>query len=332
MEGAAGQSARRPQTPHFFPPGTRSPRRRGRRKRGSAETRRTALRVVRNQVDPSELEGRILGLGRGCPTDEEGDTQGRDRPPTRGVRASQSRAPAFGPWPGTCPRAGTRCSPRASPVSPCSPPSSARSGRGPAPLAPAGLPDQGRRRFRARAPRQPHANFPAAVAATLGGGGGGGRGRGQERLAGGAAAEGPRLPHRAPARASALPQRPRGATRPPRSSCPTDPSLRAGAGTCLADSCPAELSPRTPPRRPSHSELTGQTPARGTPAGRLQLPAGKGAVDGQVGCVVGARPEMGAVAPCPFLSLSLRFGPLPLFSRVLIAGRTDAPLTLQRGS
>ena len=138
----------------------------------------------------------------------------RDRPPTRGVRASQSRAPAFGRWPGTCPRAGTRCSPRASPVSPCSPPSSARSRRGPSPLAPAALPDQGRRRLRARAPRQPHANFPPA-AATLGGGGGGGRGRGQERPAGGAAAEGPRLPLRAPARASALPPRPRGATRRP---------------------------------------------------------------------------------------------------------------------
>ncbi|XP_025138181.1 translation initiation factor IF-2-like [Bubalus bubalis] len=54
----------------------------------------------------------------------------RDRPPTRGVRASQSPAPAFGPWPGTYPRARPRCSPRAAPASPRSPRSSALTGRG----------------------------------------------------------------------------------------------------------------------------------------------------------------------------------------------------------
>jgi hypothetical protein len=50
------------------------------------------------------------------------------------------------------------------------------------PLVAAVLSDQGRRRLRARAPRQPRANFPAA---TLGGGGGGGGGSGPRGGGGG---------------------------------------------------------------------------------------------------------------------------------------------------
>lgn len=97
LEGGIGSGGRQQDTapgshrhPTLFPdPGTRSPG----EDRTEEALRPSALRVVRNQVDPSELEGRILGLGRGCPTDEEGDTR-ESRPPTheRGARQPVPRS------------------------------------------------------------------------------------------------------------------------------------------------------------------------------------------------------------------------------------------------
>lgn len=255
-----GQQDRAPgchRHPTLFPPG-RAPR--GGEDGGSEEALRpSALRVVRNQVDPSELEGRILGLGRGCPTDEEGNTRG-PRPPTheRGARQPVPRS-SLRPLAGNLPSSPSQVlTARRSGLSALSAVlrahgSGARSRSGPQPLAPAALPDQGRRRLRARAraPRQPHANFPAA--ATLGGGGGGGRGRGQQRPAGGAAAEGPRLPLRAPARASALLPRPRRATRRPGAlpdrplparRCRHLPRALLSCGTLPEDTAPQTSPPR----------------------------------------------------------------------------------------
>ncbi|KAB1265669.1 hypothetical protein Cadr_000019952 [Camelus dromedarius] len=146
---------------------------------GNAET--PSLPDSARPGGPSEPEGRILGLGTRRPTEVRGATaRARERPPATGVRAGQSRAPAFGPGPRPpgCPcRVGSgTCSPRALAAAPRSPPSSARSGPGRRPLvSPSGSGS-------APAPRK-------LSGATLGGGGGGGGGTGAAR--GAAAAEGP---------------------------------------------------------------------------------------------------------------------------------------------
>lgn len=139
-----------------------------------------------------------------------------------------------------------------------------------------------------RAPRQPLANFPAATLR-----GGGGRGGGGGGGAGAARGSPPAPPPSC--RAS-------GSDCGPGSPCPQTPPRAPVPDSCLADSYPAGPSPRTPPRRTPNPELTRQTPARANRAGRRQLPAGTAAVDGQVRCVAGARPGVGAVTPRPFLS------------------------------
>ena len=197
-------------------------------------------------------------MGTGCPTGMRTATPGaRDRPPKIGVRAGQSRAPAFGPWPGTCPRAWPRCSPRAAPAAPRSPQSSARTGQGPAAARLHGAARSGS----APAPRP----RPAPAASKLSGGYARRRRRrerrrGRGRRRGRELPEGPRprlRPPAAPRGATAGPGAP--ARRPlPAHLCPT-PALRTP-------------TPRGPPRGtrpaepPTQSSLGRPPPGRPGPA------------------------------------------------------------------
>lgn len=168
----------------------------------------------------SEVDRRIPGFGMDVSDGgEDGDPM--IARPTTGVPAGQFRAPhSAGPWPG-------QGGPRERPL-------------GPGPSAHRAVQVRLRSpcRLRARAPRQPRANFPAATLGGGGGSGGGGGGGGN-----GAGAEG-------------------GSCR--RGSAPASQFFRRTAGTTATPALlPAGLHSRSPT-----SDLAVQTPTPPIPAGR----------------------------------------------------------------
>lgn len=270
--GAAGPSARRPRAPR--------PRAQGQRtgKRPDPYPSRTCgarVTVRAGRAHPG-------GGNRVSDRNEDGDNRvlGAARL-LLAVGAGRSRAPAFGPRPGTCPRCPAQgLAARGSGRS--APPAVFRA------LGPGagGRPSPRRCRIRVGASSAPAPRASSAQtfrqrrwAAAEGAGAGRGRPRGAGRGGGGAA---------------------------PRSRSP-----RPRARSCLAASFP----PGRPPGPATQSSL-GSSP-RGTPAGALQLPAGTGALDGQVGGT-GEGGRVGAVPRRAFVSLPPpSLGPAPLLSPVL---------------